>query len=275
MSVLALGQYFGRVSRRWSADSLTLSPVIHEQARVNVAHAHEAAFVTLMLDGEYTEKAAQRSFRFDRFSAIYHPPALEHQDFIGASGVQLLMFEFRPQLLEGMEINRADLRAMRDLSATRVAWRLLSLYRDMQTSDEPLDFESRALELIGEIVHRSTALPRDLPSLLRAREYLHAHYSQRIMIRDIALAAGIHPVYLGQMFHRDMGETIASYISRLRVRAAAEQLTRSDRPLVEIALDHGFCDQSHFHRVFRKLSGVTPATFRSQFRDTAAPILRC
>ena len=33
----------------------------------------------------------------------------------------------------------------------------------------------------------------------------------------------------------------------------------------EIAFEHGFCDQSHFHRVFKKFAGVTPAEFRREF----------
>jgi AraC family transcriptional regulator len=227
--------------------------VIHAQERVNVEHAHEAAFVTLMLDGEYTEKAALRSFRFERFSAMFHSAGIEHQDFIGRPGVRLLMFEFTPELGEKS-------RGLRDLSGSRAAWEMLALYRDA-VSIEPLDFESRAMTLIAAI--ESLRVPRDLPSLSRAREYIHANLRSTITVRDIARAAAVHPVYLGQTFHRELGETIADYVKRLRVRAAAEQLSRSRTPIAEIAFEFGFCDQSHFQRVFKKFCGVTPAQFRS------------
>src|SRR5205807_7075581 len=122
-------QYFGRVPQRWVADSIALSPVIHDQARVNGVHAHAAAFVTVMLDGEYRETAALRSFRFDRFTAVYHPPGIEHQDFIGAPGVRLLLFEFQAELLDGLDYKRSEFRSLRDLSGSRAAWDLLDLYR--------------------------------------------------------------------------------------------------------------------------------------------------
>src|SRR5262249_50613807 len=125
MSTLALGQAFGRVPQRWSTDSISLTPVIHDQRRVNVMHAHEAAFVTLLLDGDYIENAARRSFRFDRYTAVFHPPGIEHQDFIGAPGVKLLMFEFRSELLDGADIRRSDFRSLRDLSGSRAAWDML------------------------------------------------------------------------------------------------------------------------------------------------------
>ena len=264
MSVLALGQYFGRVPQRWAADSVALSPVIHDQPRVNVAHAHEAAFVTVMLDGEYRETAALRSFSFERFTALYHPPGIEHQDFIGAPGVRLLLFEFQPALLEGVDDKRSEFRSLRDLSGSRAAWDLLALYRTA-ADIEPLDFESRALQLIGTIAPLARSAPRDVPSAQRARDYLHENFRRPVSMTELARAASVHPVYLGQTFHRHFGETVGDYVKRLRVRSAAEQLSVSDLPLAEIAFEHGFCDQSHFHRVFKRFAGVTPAQFRREF----------
>jgi len=265
VSVLGLGQYFGRVPQRWTADSIALSPVIHDQRKVNAVHTHEAAFVTLMLDGEYTEKAALRSYHFERFTAIYHPPALEHQDFVGSPGVRLLMFEFRPELVDAIDIKRGDFRSMRDLSGSRAAWDLLALYRDAISGSDPLDFESRAMQLIGRVAPLARTASLDVASLRRTRDYLHAHFRERLLMKDIAHAAGIHPVYLGQSFQRNFGESVGSYVMRLRIRAAAERLSSTDVPLASLAFEHGFCDQSHFQRVFKKYSGFTPAAFRSRF----------
>ncbi len=258
MSLLSLGQYFGRTPERWTADAIALSPVIHDAPRANVSHAHEAAFVTLLLEGEYAETAATRSHRFERFTAIYHPAGLEHRDVVGGSGVRLLIFEFGSELVDGEPFR--DRRSLRELSGSREAWELLSLYLDSRSGHDPLAFESRALSLVARIAR--LPIPRDLPPLLRARDFVHAHFREQLLMKAIAAAAGLHPVYLGQMFRRQFGETIASYVARLRVRAAAEQLATTDTPFAAVALDHGFCDQSHFHRTFRKLTGATPASFR-------------
>jgi AraC family transcriptional regulator len=55
-------------------------------------------------------------------------------------------------------------------------------------------------------------------------------------------------------------------VRRLRVEAACGQLAEGDRTLAEIAQEAGFCDQSHFHRVFRRQVGMTPAAFRRASR---------
>lgn len=254
--VLALGQAFGRVPAQWSADSLALTPVVHDCARANASHAHEAAFVTVMLSGEYVETAGLRSTRFAQFDALYHPPRVEHRDVIGKPGVRLLMFEFRPDAYTVPP-------SIRDLSGSRVAWDILRLYRDATAGTDALDFEARSLDVITEVAALKT--PRDLPAIVRARDVLHARFRERITVAEVARDAGIHAVYLGQAFRREFGETISDYVSRLRVRAAAEQLSTTDAPIAAIAYDHGFSDQSHFQRVFRKLSGVTPLQFRRAF----------
>jgi AraC family transcriptional regulator len=43
-------------------------------------------------------------------------------------------------------------------------------------------------------------------------------------------------------------------------------LTRTQAPLIEIALASGFFDQSHFTRVFKQATGFSPATYRAAFR---------
>jgi AraC family transcriptional regulator len=46
------------------------------------------------------------------------------------------------------------------------------------------------------------------------------------------------------------------------VRAACELLRTAEWPLAVIAAECGFADQSHFTRIFRRMTGTTPARFR-------------
>lgn len=62
----------------------------------------------------------------------------------------------------------------------------------------------------------------DLPSLERAREYVHQRFRDRITMHDIASSAGIHPVHLGQSFRRQYGETVGNR------RTAARALSGRD-----------------------------------------------
>jgi AraC family transcriptional regulator len=59
---------------------------------------------------------------------------------------------------------------------------------------------------------------------------------------------------------------VGTYVRRLRVELAGRWLTDTDLPLAEIALAAGFCDQSHFSNLFRRIIGVTPSHYRRQAR---------
>ena len=83
------------------------------------------------------------------------------------------------------------------------------------------------------------------------------------LLDELAREAGVHPVHLSRVFRRCVGEGIGEYVHRLRVRTACERMLAPHNSLSELSLGTGFADQSHFTRAFRKITGLTPATFRS------------
>lgn len=271
---LNIGQFFGSISKRWAADSVVVNRLVHTQPRSLPSHAHQAGFVSLMLHGEYRETAGLSHFGYQPFSCVYHPPGMDHRDEVGQSGVTLLTLEFKPELFDAMDFADVNLRPIIDLSGRRPAWELMDLYqRIFSNAANDLDIESRAVALAFSIVKFSARTPRDLRSLQRAREYVHAHFADNLTLAQVARAAGVHPVYLGQIFRQEFGETLGEYLNRIRVRAAAAMLANSGLPLSAVALDLGFYDQSHFTRVFRQLTGATPGTFRAEYAQKHAVAL--
>lgn len=263
---LNIGQFYGKVAQRWAAGSVVVNRLEHRQARALPGHAHQAGFVSLMLEGQYRETAGFFQVGYQPFSCVYHPPGMEHRDEIGATGVTLLTFEFKPELLNDVDFCGINARPIIDLSGSKPAWELMDLYRRIcahEASD--LDLESRAVSLAFSIVRSSARVPRDLRSLRCACEYVHAHFDENLTLAQVAGAAGVHPVYLGHIFRQEFGETLGEYLNRVRVHAAAERLANSELPLSAIALDFGFYDQSHFTRIFRHLTGATPGAFRAGY----------
>ena len=56
------------------------------------------------------------------------------------------------------------------------------------------------------------------------------------------------------------------YLNQYRIQRAQDLLARTDRSIADISLDTGYCDQSYFGAVFRKLAGTTPAAYRRRYR---------
>ena len=144
----------------------------------------------------------------------------------------------------------------------------MKVYREFLEPDgaAPLAIEGLTLEMLAEASRRRLpALDRKPPRwLVQAQDLLRARFTERITIAEIAAAVGVHPVHLAREFRCFHHCTIGEYLRRLRIERACEQLRKSQTSLAAIACEAGFSDQSHFSRTFKRLLGMTPATYRAR-----------
>jgi AraC family transcriptional regulator len=94
------------------------------------------------------------------------------------------------------------------------------------------------------------------------RELLTERCTAAFTLAGLAAEAGVHPGYLAAAFRRHFGCTPGGYVRRQRVALTCRHLSDSDTPLADVALLAGFADQSHFTRVFKRQTGLTPAAYR-------------
>ena len=104
------------------------------------------------------------------------------------------------------------------------------------------------------------SLPR---SMRRAIEYIHANLSQDVRLDDIAEAASLSKFHFARAFTKTTGMAPHRYVMRARVGKVKELLAESELSLAAIADEAGFSDQSHMSKVFKRLTGLTPKTFRN------------
>ena len=99
--------------------------------------------------------------------------------------------------------------------------------------------------------------------LWRALYYLMRHYAERLTVGELAARAGVSEVHFRNLFRRHTGQTPKAYIQQLRLRKARALLQTNPLLTVkEVAAQTGFGDAHHFHAVFKRAYGVTPATCR-------------
>ena len=94
------------------------------------------------------------------------------------------------------------------------------------------------------------------------REYLEENYQENVSIRKLCRLTGWSPSYLVTTFHQKLGIPPHSYQMQVRIQRAKKQLL-TNKPLAQVALDVGFCDQSHLTRCFKRVIGVTPGVYRN------------
>lgn len=93
-------------------------------------------------------------------------------------------------------------------------------------------------------------------------DFIKKRLDQCIRTTELASLLGLSVSHFSHAFKRTTGMTAMMYVAARRVEAAGNYMLRSAHSLSDIALSHGFCDQSHFCRVFRRETGFTPQTWR-------------
>ncbi|MEU9716993.1 AraC family transcriptional regulator [Streptomyces sp. NPDC047976] len=101
--------------------------------------------------------------------------------------------------------------------------------------------------------------PRRLAEL---RDYVHLNLGRRITLEELSAVAGVSAAHLNRLFRASLGETPHQYVLRQRVERAQNALLHSDDSIADIAVAHGFADQSHLTRVLRRATGLTPRVLR-------------
>lgn len=97
-----------------------------------------------------------------------------------------------------------------------------------------------------------------------ALDYIYAHLSERITIKDLANHTGVSASFLSREFSNELGISISDYIRDKKIEMSQELLINSDMSIIEIACQLSFSSQSHFIQVFKTLVGETPKKYRSK-----------
>jgi AraC-like DNA-binding protein len=114
------------------------------------------------------------------------------------------------------------------------------------------------------------SLPRNAGSLHTALTRAVAHVATAsaadpLSLRDLARAGCVSPFYLSHLFKNQLGISPIAFVLRVRVeRAKGLLVTHPELSISQIALNIGFGDLRHFERIFKRVVGVTPRSFRAQ-----------
>ncbi len=229
-------------------------------------HEHASASVCFVVSGTYAERARGRELECPTWSMVFKPAAERHADVFGKSGGRCLLIEMLPDRSAEIELH-TDIAATPGLArSARLAGLGQVLYREFTNPDDvsPLALEGGILEVLAEAARETRDEVGSPPAWLRrARALLHDHVNERLTLASISRDVGIHPAHLARTFRKHYRRTIGEYVRGLRIERASRELADRTMAISEISLRAGFYDQSHFGRVFKRHTGVTPGQFRA------------
>jgi len=101
----------------------------------------------------------------------------------------------------------------------------------------------------------------------RALARIEETYKETVPIGMIAKRCGLSPSAFARLLRKLTGKTYVQARNARRVQEACRLLTETDLPVTNVALEAGFENLSHFHRVFRDAQQVTPRAYRQLHED--------
>lgn len=264
--VLKPGHFYGRVLHTHVHSGIILTEIEHNHSRKLPRHAHELSFFNLLLDGDYIETFGRRTADLKPLTTIFHPSAITHVDEIGRAGMRVFSVELQDEWLERLRECGAAAQSSLGLPGSELSRLALRLYREYLHRDScsALTIEGLVLEMLAVVAWPQRPPERRAPVwLTKVEDLLRNGFQENLTITDIAAQIAVHPAHLSKVFRQFHHQAIGDYLHKLRVQFACQQLADPAVALSAIANAAGFADQSHFTRVFKQCTGMTPGAFRA------------
>ena len=109
----------------------------------------------------------------------------------------------------------------------------------------------------------------------RVLRFVQEHLDEPLPPERLAAVAHLSRFHFHRIFSGIVGESLGEHVRRLRLERAAGELKRTDRAVIDIALDAGYDAHEPFTRAFGQHFGLAPARFRASAEPLAFPAVLC
>jgi len=112
----------------------------------------------------------------------------------------------------------------------------------------------------GKTKKHINKIPTSKIAILKVKAYLDEHMSENISLDSLAVNFGVSSFHLVRQFRQLFGLPPHAYQIQQRLKHA-KLLLKKGFSVVDASTTTGFHDQSHFHRHFKRVMGITPGNY--------------
>ncbi|MBO9608412.1 MAG: helix-turn-helix transcriptional regulator [Paenibacillaceae bacterium] len=107
----------------------------------------------------------------------------------------------------------------------------------------------------------------ELQMMRQIGEFISLHRTEPLTLEQMSRLCGMGTTSFSTKFKQYSGFTFIDYRNRLRIKSACEDLVQTNHKIMDIAMNAGFDDLSHFNKLFRSVTGVSPGEYRRNDRS--------
>jgi len=225
-------------------------------------HSHPYIELIYYLDGKGNVEISGENVTFSLYDTIVYPAHQKHLDEAVSEKQReiICLWIDIPELIfeEPVRLHERD-------SVLKRAFE--QVYQEAKRENPQKQFLEYAMKILLITILRMRAQANTGEQILdRTMEYVKNHFTERITLEELAALEHISTSYLSRKFKQRTGMPVITYINRLRVEKARQLLMASILDINEIAYQAGFDSPKYFHRVFKMVTGESPASFRRHYK---------
>lgn len=286
MAVMTGNQYFESEDFQFYAAPFTVQSPIEQ-------HAHEFFEVVIVAEGHGMHLLPDDSHPIARGDVLIIKPGDEHA-YIVDSGKSLQVYNvlFQRPLLQTLSQSCTGLDSIQDIFSrlgfsqprgilsmtlqTNEQWEVLHLMDRIVHEYEQkkigyqLIIKTKLIELFVFLL-RSYEMAKQRPLVSQQDErqlfrevcnLIKRNFSETITMNQICRLCSMSPSTFSHKFKKHTGKTLVAYRNQIRIEQAAILLTETNNKIIDIAHRSGFEDVSHFNRMFKRYTNVSPGKYR-------------
>lgn len=106
--------------------------------------------------------------------------------------------------------------------------------------------------------------PSETTRLSNVYEFAQNHFNEEISLETIANISNITPQSFCRMFKKQTGKSFVTYLNEIRIAAACKNLLETEWSISEVGYQCGFKSVSHFNKLFKCITGISPKVYRNK-----------
>lgn len=117
--------------------------------------------------------------------------------------------------------------------------------------------------LLSDILEciQNTLLPTYSKKVEDVIRFVKKHYAEDITLQMLADELNISPLYISQLFKKEVGVNLTNYITKYRISIAASLLQSGNYKIYEVSEMVGYQTVQYFSNSFKKETGKTPSEY--------------
>ena len=139
--------------------------------------------------------------------------------------------------------------------------------RPCSNAEEYKELKEKSYGLLDKLAQYCQKGKLQVSPIRQAVRYIEEHYTEEITLNSLAEMYHYSPNYFSSIFKAYTGETLISFVNRLRMEKAVEYMPVKNMKNMEIANRVGIMDYKYFNKLFKKRYGMSVQKFRDQMLE--------